>query len=123
MSIVPAIHLSGQRGVSDHLSDDGLTALLLVLLLFAAQHLILETPSRIRSRFQSSYQTPPERAQKRATNYNLDPNDDREGIQTHPVEFIADRKRTFRSFQTGGMRIKCSTCIRGMFVRNSDWER
>ena len=51
----------------------------------------LEPTSRTRSGFEltsacptPTYQTPPEKAQKQ--NHKLDPTDDKEGIQTHPVE-------------------------------------
>ena len=61
----------------------------------------LEPTSRTRSSFEltfacptPAYQTPPERAYKQNKNYKLDPTDDKEGVQTHPVEYIVDRKST-----------------------------
>ena len=53
----------------------------------------LKPASRPRSNFQltfacptPAYHTTPERARKQNKNYKLDPTDDKEGIQTYPVE-------------------------------------
>ena len=62
----------------------------------------LEPASRPRSSFQPTfacptpaYQTPPESTKKQIKNHKLDPTDDKEGTQTHPVESIVDRKSPF----------------------------
>ena len=60
----------------------------------------IEPATRTRSSFQLTYSRErikrPQKEHKINKNYKIDPPDDKEGIQTHPVENIVDPKSTFR---------------------------